>query len=558
MTVAVIVPCFNTSDACAPVLRAALHVADAVLAIDDGSNDDTFEHIRASGAAYLRLTPNQGKGAALRAGIAAIVSGRQGPLGRAFDCIVTIDGDGQHDPADIPRLVATAQSSGADFVIGVRNVRLMPSKSKIGNYFSRLLFFLGSGRYIADTQSGFRLLSLPLATALLDTVSWGRYETEAEMLSTAVAMGFRVATVEIPTIYFDGNRRTHFDPLWDSMRVVAVLSRYALTSLAVTAIDLVTFMWLTSRGRDVVTANLVARAFAVVGHFLLSRNYAFRIQAGFKPVELIRYVLAVGLNLWLTTWLILTLRAHGVDVIEAKLVAQLLGFVLTFLVLQRFVFPRGSSGKTDWDRYYQRPVSTARWSRRVMSDELARLFTRFAPRREPLSVLEIGGGNSCFLPRLMKELRISPYAILDSSTEGMRRAREQFEPLYGGQIDYLLGDAFTVSPSRTYDVVFSIGLLEHFDEQEAIDLVALHRRWVEPGGLVVISVPTPTVPYRLTRFVAELFGVWHFPDERPVTRERLEKWLDANGLEVVSARILWAQVLTQLVVGARRRDDGRV
>ena len=76
------------------------------------------------------------------------------------------------------------------------------------------MFFLGTGRYVADTQSGFRLLSQPLATALITAVSWRRYETEAEILTRSVALGYTVATVEIPTIYFDENRRTHFDPLW--------------------------------------------------------------------------------------------------------------------------------------------------------------------------------------------------------------------------------------------------------------------------------------------------------------------------------------------------------
>jgi hypothetical protein len=66
--------------------------------------------------------------------------------------------------------------------------------------------------------------------------------------------GYKVATVEIPTIYFDQNRRSHFDPLWDSMRVVAVLSRYALSSLAVTAVDFSAFVLLLPH----VSGNVVA------------------------------------------------------------------------------------------------------------------------------------------------------------------------------------------------------------------------------------------------------------------------------------------------------------
>jgi hypothetical protein len=107
----------------------------------------------------------------------------------------------------------------------------MPPKSKFGNNTARLLFFLGTGLRVADAQCGFRLFSRRLAEALVAAVSWKRYETEAEILFKAVAFGFRVETLEIPTIYFDGNKHTHFEPFRDSMRVFAVLSHSAFAAL---------------------------------------------------------------------------------------------------------------------------------------------------------------------------------------------------------------------------------------------------------------------------------------------------------------------------------------
>jgi glycosyltransferase involved in cell wall biosynthesis len=229
--VAVVIPCYNTSAAVTDVIRKALAITDAVLAVDDGSTDDTPEHLKASGARSLRLEQNSGKGVALRAGIEEVLKGSDGLLHRDFDYVITIDGDGQHNPADIPRLVECAGRDQADLVIGVRDVQQMPPKSRFGNRVSRMLFFLGTGEYVTDTQSGFRLMSVRLASTLLGTVRWRRYETEAEILSQTIALGFRIATVEIETIYFDRNRRTHFDPFWDSMRVFTVLGRYLLGSL---------------------------------------------------------------------------------------------------------------------------------------------------------------------------------------------------------------------------------------------------------------------------------------------------------------------------------------
>jgi glycosyltransferase involved in cell wall biosynthesis/trans-aconitate methyltransferase len=550
--VAVVIPCYNTGEACVEVITRARASANAVLVVDDGSTDDTPEHIRRAGAPCLRLPVNAGKGAALKAGLEEVLKGRLGQLGETFDYILTVDGDGQHNPGDIPRFVALAVRERADFVIGVRNVRVMPPKSKIGNYFSRLVFFLGTGRYVADTQSGFRLFSHSLAEALLSTVAWRRYETEAEILTKAVSLGYKVATVEIPTIYFDQNRRTHFDPLWDSMRVVAVLSRYALSSLAVTAVDFSAFVLLLPYvSGNVVTANVLARAFAVVAHFVLSREYVFRAKGQFKASEVVRYGAIVVANLALTTWLLLIFQGWGASPVSAKILAQLAGFLFTFVVLDRFVFRGPGEERTNWEEYYRHPFPASRWSRGIMSAKLRDLISAHAPRRQPLSVLELGGGNSCFLDGLMEGFTMAPYVILDNSPEGMRLARERFAPAYGDKVAYIAADVFDANPDRRFDVVFSVGLIEHFDDHAMQKLIGLHRRWAEPDGLVLIAVPTPTIFYRLFRTAAEVLGLWKFPDERPVVRARLTELMREEGLEIIFERTLWSQVLTQAIVAAR-------
>lgn len=550
--VAVIVPCYNTSAACVDVIMRARAAADGLLVVDDGSTDDTGQHIRSTGSPCLRLPINAGKGAALKAGIEEVLKGRQGMLGDVFDYVLTVDGDGQHDPADIPRFVSLARRERADLVIGVRNVRVMPPKSKIGNYFSRLIFFLGTGRYVADTQSGFRLLSRSLAEALLTVVAWRRYETEAEILAKTVALGYTVATVEIPTIYFDRNRRTHFDPLWDSMRVIAVLSRYALSSLAVTAVDVSAFVLLLPHmPGSVIRANIAARAVAVAAHFILSREYVFRAKGKFRASEVLRYALIVVANLVMTTWLLLLFQSWGASPISAKILAQLTGFAFTFIVLDRFVFRRPGEERTNWEEYYRHPFPTARWSRGIMSATLADLITKHAPRRTPLSVLELGGGNSCFLEGLMGHFPIMPYALLDNSPEGMRLAQERFAPAYGRRVEYITDDVFAAEIPRTFDLVFSVGLIEHFDDREMAKLVRLHRRWAVDDGLVLIAVPTPTIFYRIVRVGAELIGIWKFPDERPVPRAALAALMREQGLEPIAERTLWSQILTQAIIAAR-------
>jgi glycosyltransferase involved in cell wall biosynthesis len=340
--IAVVIPCYNTGRACIDVITRA-RAAGAVLVVDDGSTDDTPEHIRSTGVPCLRLPVNAGKGAALKAGIEEALKGRQGLLGDAFDYVVTVDGDGQHDPSDISRFVTVAVRDAADLVIGVRDVRAMPRKSRIGNDFARLFFFLGTGRFVPDTQCGFRLHSRALAEALLPSVSWRRYETEAAVLTKAVSLGYTVGTVVIPTVYFDENRRTHFDPQRDSMRVIAVLSRDALSTLAVTAVDVCAFvLLLPAFSANVIGSNVMARVGAVLAHIALSRGDVFCVRGRFSVAGLIRYGAVVAVSLTLTTWLLLVFQSWGASPLSGKILAHLsalAAFLVTFIALDRIVHP---------------------------------------------------------------------------------------------------------------------------------------------------------------------------------------------------------------------------
>jgi glycosyltransferase involved in cell wall biosynthesis len=330
--VAVIVPCYNTGVTCVEVVRRAQATADRVLVVDDGSTDDTPRHIAASGAAFLRLPVNAGKGAALKAGLEEVLKGPNGLLADVFDCIVTIDGDGQHDPADIPRFVSRAFRDGVDLVISVRDLRRMPWKSRIGNRVARWLFLVETGCYIPDTQSGFRLLSPLLARALLPAVTWRRYETEAEILAKAVALGYPLGVVTIDTVYLEQNQRTHFDPLWDSMRVIAVLSRGGVTSLAVAVVGIATYVLaLSMAAGNVIWANAVATLCAVATDLVMRRQYLFRVRGRFTLSEPARYTAMVLLNLLVTSWLLLALQRRGAHPVGAKVIAQLLEGALTFI-----------------------------------------------------------------------------------------------------------------------------------------------------------------------------------------------------------------------------------
>lgn len=213
-----VVPAYNEAGRIAPVVRDLIAQGLPVLVIDDGSRDDTARIAHEAGAEVVRRA-NGGKGTAIIAGCRRAVE-----LG--YRRVLLLDGDGQHDPAEAPRLIAAA-SRGADLVIGKRMLDLgrQPLHRRCFNRLSSLLVTLAAGQRIRDSQSGYRmcdprlLLSLPLAGH--------KYDLETEMCILAARAGRRVVEVPIRVIYNDKVSGVH--PLYDTLRffraVVMSLSR---------------------------------------------------------------------------------------------------------------------------------------------------------------------------------------------------------------------------------------------------------------------------------------------------------------------------------------------
>lgn len=178
-----------------------------VLVVDDGSTDGTAANAEAAGAEVIRHVPNQGKGAALRAGF-------RRALAEGSDAVLTLDADGQHAPDEIPRFVAAYAAPGAsgppELVIGRRDFRRMPPVRRLSNTLGTALFSWAVGRHVPDNQSGYRLLGRRLMTATLDSTETG-FEFEVEMIAICLRNGWRLDWVPITTIY--AGEPSHVRPL---------------------------------------------------------------------------------------------------------------------------------------------------------------------------------------------------------------------------------------------------------------------------------------------------------------------------------------------------------
>jgi len=201
-SVIAVIPAYQAAPTLDTVVRATLEHLP-VLVVDDGSTDRTSAAAEAAGAEVIRQTPNQGKGAALRYGFAHALDG-------GATAVLTLDADGQHDPACAPDFLAAWRERGAPLIIGRRDFSQMPLSRRLANNLGTQTFSWAVGRHIDDNQSGYRLIARPLLPHLLSSSEDG-FEFEVEMITDAIRAGLAIDWVPIPTIYEDAG--SHISPV---------------------------------------------------------------------------------------------------------------------------------------------------------------------------------------------------------------------------------------------------------------------------------------------------------------------------------------------------------
>ncbi len=208
--VVAVIPAFECAASIGDVVRGVRRHLWRVLVVDDGSRDATAAEAERGGAEVCRLAENRGKGAALLHGIGLALASQPA-------AVLLLDGDGQHDPADVPAFLAAWDAGAGDLLIGSRMAtgesipRARYWANRIG---SRILSWM-TGWDIEDSQSGYRLLSAELLGRLPMT-SQG-YGVESEMLIKAANRKARLAQVPIRVIY-EGNP-SHYRPILDTTRI---------------------------------------------------------------------------------------------------------------------------------------------------------------------------------------------------------------------------------------------------------------------------------------------------------------------------------------------------
>jgi len=335
--VAALLPAWQPEALLPDLVRSLLeHGCTRVIVVDDGSSEDRspfFERCaQLKGVTVLRHAVNLGKGRALKTGFNFLLT----------DCpeltgVVTADADGQHAVPDIVRVAETLAAGGKRLVLGARRLNgPVPLRSRLGNTLTRWVFRFLSGHAVSDTQTGLRGIPASLLPELL-ALPGERYEYEMTVLGHLCR---ETAPVELPvsTVYLDGNRSSHFDPIRDSMRIYFVLLRFYASSLLAAGIDFVGFSVAYAATRNILLSIIAGRLSTVV-NYLLNRGFVFQSGKSIGGSVWRYYLLAVvlagiamegirGLSLYL-----------GWNVLVAKIVTETLLSLASFAVQRTFVFP---------------------------------------------------------------------------------------------------------------------------------------------------------------------------------------------------------------------------
>ncbi len=222
---AVIIPSYNEEATIYDIASRALAFSSLVIVIDDGSTDHTIENLQDLPVILIKNEVNQGKAASLWKGI-------QVARRHNVKYIISLDGDGQHAPEDIPRLLVESEIKPGHIIIGARlaDKSAIPAKRYYANRVANFWLSWAAGHPISDSQSGFRAYPGKLFDDLkISTSKRNSFVFESEILIKAAQRGIKCVAVAIPAVYAMNARPSHFRGVRDITLITLMVAHSLIT-----------------------------------------------------------------------------------------------------------------------------------------------------------------------------------------------------------------------------------------------------------------------------------------------------------------------------------------
>lgn len=193
-----IIPCYNEQSTIGSIALETRRHVDEVLVIDDGSTDETARIAKEAGATVISHKVNEGKSSGIKKGF-------KYALANNFDYVITLDGDAQHNPNEIPLLLDSVKNNGHDIILGVRYGKdtEMPLWRKAGKRVLDYTTSFGNGGFVTDSQCGFRAFNRKAVQNLASRLNGNAFTVESEELIKAHEAGLQISSENITCKYKD-------------------------------------------------------------------------------------------------------------------------------------------------------------------------------------------------------------------------------------------------------------------------------------------------------------------------------------------------------------------
>lgn len=335
-TIAVAIPAYNPDEKLIQLVEGLTNqLPYLIVIVDDGSKEECkpiFDALKKFNVVLLRHDTNRGKGAALKTAFNYLIKNTPDLV-----AVITADADFQHSISDIEMIAHESLRQPQMMHLGVREFEKdVPLRSLFGNKITRWAYRTVAKQDISDTQTGLRGIPRVLLESLCE-IKYDGYEFELEMLFIARDRGVGCVEHKIKTIYYEGNKGSHFRPLIDSIKIYWVLSRYTMNSFLSFLIELGVFFVCRQFFFNLLASLIVARAISGAYNFTVNKYYVFRSRQ-YIIHHAMQYIALAGICIMLSYFLIRLFLLVGINVYVGKVLADILIYTISFNVQHFIIF----------------------------------------------------------------------------------------------------------------------------------------------------------------------------------------------------------------------------
>ena len=329
-----LIPAYEPDDKLIDLVKELKNNKYKIVVVNDGSGKEynkIFNSIDKD-AKIIAYKENQGKGHALKTGLEYIQKTYPESI------IVTMDADGQHTVKDAMKLCEYVQEHPKYIALGSRfRDKRTPLRSKIGNTITMIVFTLLTGTKIYDTQTGLRAFSSEQLPYLL-SIEGNRYEYEMNVLLNLNKNRIRSKEIPIEVIYIDNNKASHFKTIRDSYLIYKEIVKFSGSSIISFIIDYILYSTSFLLTKRLILSNIFARIISGSVNYTINKHIVFKSTK--KGLQSAIYYIFLALVILILNTLILKLLVTfiGINAYIAKIITELILFIISYTVQKRFVF----------------------------------------------------------------------------------------------------------------------------------------------------------------------------------------------------------------------------